>query len=237
MTSSPPVPRPGRDVRGIVVEALARGIADGTYGAGTLLEPSCLTIESTTVARAVFAAAVRVLVAKDMVDETWQVRPESDWNLLDRDVLRWTLAAHTPPAPALTALFGDLHELRRSVEPSAAALAAQHRSNEDLAALDEALTAMAVAERSLEGDPVRAAGADVAFHSTLLRASGNRFFTQLLRVIGPALGARSRLVFAGPHHHPVASHAEVADRVREMDADGAYTAMLELLDLSLRDDP
>ncbi|NEB82253.1 FCD domain-containing protein, partial [Streptomyces sp. SID14478] len=85
--------------------------------------------------------------------------------------------------------------------------------------------------------PVRAGRADAAFHGALLRASGNRFFAQLPRVLGQALTARGERVHAGPHHHPVASHTEVAARVREMDPDGAYTAMLELLDLSLRDDP
>ncbi|MEV1018967.1 FCD domain-containing protein [Streptomyces sp. NPDC050264] len=233
MASSPPVPHGGHDVHRTAVERLARGITDGTYDVGSHLQPPLLAAEL-GMAASVLAEAVRVLVAKGVVGPAHRVRPQDEWNVLDTDVLRWTLAA-TVPGPV--GFFPDLHELRRAVEPSAAALAAQFRTSSDLAALDEALAAMAAAERHPRTDPALAARADIAFHSTLLMASGNRFYAQLPRVLVPTLAARDERVHAGPHHHPLPSHAEVAARVREMDADGAYTAMLELLDLSLRDDP
>ncbi|MFI7384947.1 FadR/GntR family transcriptional regulator [Streptomyces sp. NPDC049813] len=232
MTSSPPVPD-GHDVHRAAVETLARHITDGAYATGRLLQPAALTAEL-GFAEAVLGEAVRVLAAKGVVDAVHRVSPRSAWNVLDSDVLRWTLAGGQP---APVGLFPDLHELLRAVEPSAAALAAQFRSPAELTALDEALAAMAVAERPPHGDPALAARADVAFHTVLLRASRNRFFAQLPRVLVPALTARGERVHAGPHRHPLPLHAEVAGRVREMDADGAYTAMLELLDLSLRDDP
>ncbi|MGY0023774.1 FadR/GntR family transcriptional regulator [Streptomyces sp. cg35] len=233
MTSSPPMPQAGHEAPRRAVERLARGITDGTYGVGFTLRPSLLADEL-GLAEAVLGEAVRVLAGKSLVDAAHRVRPQADWNVLDTDVLRWTL---TPGAPWPDGFSPDLHELRRAVEPSAAALAAQFRSSADLIALDEALTAMAAAERSPQGDPALAVLADVAFHTALLTASGNRFFAQLPRVLVPALAARGERVRMGPHRPPLSSHTEVAARVREMDADGAYTAMLELLDVSLRDDP
>ncbi|MEU6392083.1 FCD domain-containing protein [Streptomyces sp. NPDC046939] len=233
MTSSPPLPH-GHDVHRAAVETLARRIADGAYVVGRRLRLPSLAAELGFV-EPVIGEAVRVLAAKGVVDAAHRVRPRAEWNVLDADVLRWTLA-HAPPGPL--DILPDLHELRRAVEPSAAALAAQFRSEADLRTLDAALASMAEAERLANAPhPELAARADVAFHTTLLRASGNRFFARLSHVLAPPLTARAEHVHAGPHHHPLPVHAEVAARVRDRDADGAYTAMLELLDLSLQDDP
>lgn len=232
MTSSPPMPHAGHDVHRSTVEALAQSVTDGTFAVGSVLQLPRMAAKL-EISRQVIGEALRVLVAKGVVDTGGRVRPQSEWNTLDTDVLRWMLGT---PATS-DGFFADLHELRRAVEPAAAALAAQHRTEAHLVALDGALADMAAAERSAQGDPALAARADATFHAALLTASGNRFFAQLPRVIEPALTARTRAVHAGPHRHPVPSHTEVAARVRAMDADGAYTAMLELLDVSLRDDP
>ncbi|MEV5610452.1 FCD domain-containing protein [Streptomyces sp. NPDC052225] len=236
MTSSPPVPhaRAGRDAHRTAVEVLARGIADGTYAIGTQLQLAVLTAQLGA-AEPVIGGALHALASKGLVTTAGVVRPQPEWNLLDSDVLRWLLTSGATPWP--DGFISDLHELRRAVEPSAAALAAQHRSADDLSALDQALTVMAAAQQTPDPDPALAARADAAFHTTLLAASGNRFFAHLARVIIPALTARNRKVHAGPHHSPLPAHTEVAACVRERDADGAYTAMLELLDVSQRDDP
>ncbi|WP_338696117.1 FCD domain-containing protein [Streptomyces sp. Q6] len=235
MTSSPPVPsaHAGRDAHRTAVETLGHGIADGSYAIGAQLQPAALAAKL-EIAEPTIGGALRVLAAKGLVTAPGVVRPQPEWNLLDSDVLRWLL---TSGAPWPEGFFADLHELRRSVEPSAAALAAQHRSADDLTALDRAVTVMAATQQAGDPDPALAARADAVFHTTLLAASGNRFFAQLARVIVPALTARDRVVHAGPHHSPVPTHTEVAACVRERDADGAYTAMLELLDVSQLDDP
>ncbi|MFI0236304.1 FadR/GntR family transcriptional regulator [Streptomyces sp. NPDC016845] len=235
MTSSPPLPH-GHDVHRTAVETLARRITDGAYDVGRRLRPPVLAAELGFV-EPVLGEAVRVLAAKGVVDAGHRVLPRAEWNVLDADVLRWTLTEAHEPLGSFD-VFPDLHELRRAVEPSAAALAAQFRSPEDLSALGASLSAMAEAER-LDRAPHAelAARADATFHTTLLTASGNRFFARLAHVLAPPLTARSERVHAGPHHHPLPTHTEVAARVRDRDADGAYTAMLELLDLSLRDDP
>jgi DNA-binding FadR family transcriptional regulator len=88
-----------------------------------------------------------------------------------------------------------------------------------------------------EGDPVLAVRADASFHTALLTASGNPFFAQMRRVIIPALVVRDRLVHAGRHEHPLPAHALVADRVRARDQDGAFAAMLDVIELSRRGHP
>ncbi|MFI9046286.1 FadR/GntR family transcriptional regulator [Streptomyces sp. NPDC053427] len=221
----------GRGMHKVTVEALATRILDGTYGEGDALSLADLMTEldvSQTVAR----EAIKVLAAKGLVDASQKgdglVRPREDWNLLDSDVLRWKLAAG-----ASSDFFADMLELRRSIEPAAAALAAERRTDDDLAALDAALSAMA----ATDGDPELLVRADASFHTAMLLASNNRFYAQLHRVIVPVLIQRDRAVQAGGDEidHPHAAHAAVVEAVRNRDVDDAYMAMLELLDKSARE--
>jgi DNA-binding FadR family transcriptional regulator len=219
-------------VHGAAVEALARRIFDGTYAEGDPLDLPQLMAEL-DVSQAVLREAIKVLTTKGLIDARRRrgtfVRPRDDWNLLDTDVLRWTLAAG-----ASAEFFADMLELRRSIEPAAASLAAEHRGEQDLAALDAALDAM----RAAGDDPVLGVRSDASFHTALLAASRNRFFAQMRRVIIPVLIERDRRVhLAGTPEDPVGVHAAVVERVREGDVDGAYMATLELLDLAMREHP
>ncbi|MGH4031898.1 FadR/GntR family transcriptional regulator [Actinomycetota bacterium Odt1-20B] len=221
----------GRGVHKVAVEALALRIFDGTYDEGDTLDLPQLMADL-DVSQTVLREAIKVLTVKGLVDARQKrgtfVRPRDDWNVLDSDVLRWQLRAGAP-----TDFFADLLELRRSIEPAAAALAADRRTDDDLAALDAALAAMA----ACDDDPVLAVRADASFHTALLTASGNQFFAQMRRVIIPALVERDRRVHSHPYEDPLPVHAAVAERVRAGDAEGAYHAMLELLDMAMRDHP
>ncbi|MEV8564492.1 FCD domain-containing protein [Streptomyces sp. NPDC051322] len=231
MTAPPAAPDAsyiGRGVHRVAVEALARRVFDGTYAEGDTLDLPQLMSEL-DVSQTVLREAIKVLTVKGLLDARQRrgtfVRPRENWNLLDSDVLRWRLASGSGDER----FFGELFELRRSVEPAAAALAALRRTDEDLAALDAALAAMGPGVT----DPALLVDADAAFHTALLAASHNRFFVQMQRVVIPALIERDRVVHAGQPEHPLAVHASVVDRVRAGDGDGASLAMLALLDFGL----
>ncbi|MFE6742098.1 FadR/GntR family transcriptional regulator [Streptomyces tubercidicus] len=215
------------------VEALAERILKGTYGEGdSLVMPEVraeLDVSQTVLREAIKALTAKGLLGADKKRGTF-VRPREDWNLLDADVLRWKLAAGVS-----SDFFADVLELRRSIEPAAAALAAERRTDEDLAALDAALSAMTASDN----DPVLLVRADASFHTAMLIASNNRFYAQMHRVIVPVLVQRDRAVpaAAGAFAHPHALHAAVVEAVRNRDIDGAYMAMLELLDVSAREHP
>ncbi|MFI5765579.1 MULTISPECIES: FadR/GntR family transcriptional regulator [unclassified Streptomyces] len=222
----------GRGVHRAAVEELARRIFDGTYGEGSTLDLPHL-MEELDVSQTVLRESIKVLMAKGLLDARQKrgtfVRPLTDWNLFDADVLRWKLAAGAPDC-----FFSDLLELRRSIEPAAAALAAVRATGQDLAALDAALAAMAASG----SDPVLHVRADASFHLALLTASHNLFFTQMYRVLIPALVERDRTVYgAGGSEHPYAIHHAVADAIRAGDPDGAHKAVLDLLDMARRDHP
>ncbi|WP_405781120.1 FadR/GntR family transcriptional regulator [Streptomyces sp. NBC_00859] len=220
----------GRGVHRFAVEALALRIFDGTYAEGATVDLPQLMAEL-DVSQTVLREAIKVLTVKGLLDARQRrgtfVRARENWNLLDSDVLRWRVASGARDER----LFDELFELRRSVEPAAAALAAQHRTDDDLAALTTALGAM---ERA-GSDPVGLVPADAAFHTALLAASHNRFFVQMQRVMIPALIERDRVVHAGSPEHPLPTHVAVADRVRARDQDGASLAMVRLLDAGRHD--
>ncbi len=223
----------GHGAHGATVEALARRILEGTHGEGeTLVMPELMA--ELDVSQTVLREAVKVLTTKGLLgtDQTRGtfVRPREEWNLLDTDVLRWKLAAGVS-----SDFFADVLELRRSIEPAAAALAAERRTDDDLAALDAALNAMA----ATDDDPVLLVRADASFHTAMLIASNNRFYAQMHRVIVPVLVERDRAVLDADRafEHPHAVHAAVVEAVRNRDVDGAYMAMLELLDKSAREHP
>ncbi|MFJ7154472.1 FadR/GntR family transcriptional regulator [Streptomyces sp. NPDC101118] len=221
----------GRGIHRTAVDGLARRIFDGSHPEGAVLELPALMTEL-GVSQTVLREAVKVLTAKGLLDARPKrgtfVRPAHDWNLLDADVLRWKLDAGPPDC-----FFADLLELRRSVEPAAAALAADRATAADFADLDAGLALMAGAGR----DPDRHAEADAAFHTALLAASHNHFFVQMQRVIVPPLIERDRKVHAQTFEDPVGIHAAVVQEIRTGDPDGAYMSVLELLDVAQRYEP
>jgi DNA-binding FadR family transcriptional regulator len=98
---------------------------------------------------------------------------------MDREVITW----HSGTEDFLT----DLLELRHMVEPEAAALAAAWATDEQIATLEEAYAGMALYASRLPDDEEAFVAADLKFHLTLLRASGNQLVQQLGRLLEPGL--------------------------------------------------
>ncbi|MBO8194806.1 FadR family transcriptional regulator [Streptomyces oryzae] len=226
-----------RGVHGQTVEALAHRVLSGALREGATLDLGALQAEL-GVSLTALRESLKVLAAKGMVDARQKrgtfIRPRTDWNLLDADVLRWQFQSGTAAASdAGSPLLRDLDEVRGIVEPAAVRLAAERRTDADLAALESALEAMCEA---VDGAP-EAVEADLAFHRALLAASHNELLERMEMVISTARAARDRLVH-GPGHHPldpVPSHRAVLDAVRAQDADAAEVAMRGLLAQAAKD--
>ena len=107
---------------------------------------------------------------------TW-VEPESNWNLLDPDILGWLLERKFSPA-----LLIEFTEIRLAVEPGASASRRESPARRK-AAVRAAIERMQAAERD-EDDPLES---DIAFHVAVLRATKNRFYAQLSELTTTAL--------------------------------------------------
>jgi DNA-binding FadR family transcriptional regulator len=192
-TRAPAAPRPRKTTRRPTEElktrlhqSLARElgmkIVSGEYRPGESLPGEIAASQTHRVSRNAYREAVRILAAKGLVESRQKagtlVTERSRWNLLDPDVLDWTLS--TNPAPS----FSDaLFELRSIVEPAAAGLAAQRRSEHDLAAMELALEEM----RRYAPDSPEGEEADELFHEAIFAAAGNDVLRRLASIISASV--------------------------------------------------
>jgi DNA-binding FadR family transcriptional regulator len=141
------------------------------------------------VSRTVVRETIRVLESMGMVSSRRRVgttvEPRERWNVFDPMVIRWRLAGE-----GRVEQLRSLSELRAGFEPVAAALAARRATPADCGELTGAVMEMAVHARS--GDLDAYLVADVQFHRTLLRASGNEMFGALDSVVAEVLSGRTR---------------------------------------------
>jgi GntR family transcriptional regulator, galactonate operon transcriptional repressor len=219
-----------RGMHDIAVHEIGQRIIRGDLEPGTVLAIEDLEREFAA-SRTVIREALRVLAAKGLVGARPKrgtfVRPRDDWRLLDADLLRWQFEQR-PDA----AFLDNLAEVRAIIEPAAAGLAAQRRTEADLQELRAAL--------ALAGDPDAApdqvVDADVRFHRALLAAAGNELLQRMESVIETGLRARDLLVHGrGTWADSVPAHRAVLDAVEARDPAAAQAAMEALLDQAVRD--
>jgi DNA-binding FadR family transcriptional regulator len=130
-------------------------------------------------------------------------------------------------------LLSNLFELRKIVEPEAAALAAMRRTDEELAEMEQALQGMK--QHTLASEAGRVA--DQEFHSAMLRATRNAFIVSLTSGVGAAISWTT--IFKQRHNplrrDPVPDHVKVYEAVKASDPKAAHAAMLNLVELAQLD--
>ncbi len=192
-TNAMPTATPNRrtysrqNLHGKVAHALSERIVRGELAPGSLLPSEAELSRRLGVSRTALREAIKLMAAKGLLESKrktgTRVRPRSEWNLLDPDVLAWQLAA-LPSAR----FAGQLFELRLLVEPAAAALAATRRSAGDLAQLADIVEAMA---------HVRAIPAwvdlDIRFHRALFAAVHNECIGSLAALAEASLSLLGRI--------------------------------------------
>jgi DNA-binding FadR family transcriptional regulator len=178
---------------GQVVHDLGRRIVRGEVQPGDALPQEPSLCEQLGVSRTVVREAVKVLSAKGLVDSRPKrgtvVRPDRSWNMLDVEVLQWRTEAD-PDGQHLA----HLTELRQTVEPAAAAMAASRASDDDVAQIVAAFEEMADSVTSLD----KFLKADLRFHVEVLHASGNPFFAPVANVVSSALLSSLRVTNRKP---------------------------------------
>ncbi|WP_214410251.1 FadR/GntR family transcriptional regulator [Sphaerisporangium fuscum] len=215
-------------LHGTVLDRLGVLITSGELPPGHVLRIEQLE-ERFGVSRSVVREAIRVLESMGLVTSRRRVgvtvAPRPAWNLFDPRIIRWRLDGGDREEQLR--LLGDL---RRGVEPVAAALAAHHATPEQCGVLTGAVMQMAVHGRS--GDLEAYLRADILFHATLLAASGNEMLAALSGVVAEVLAGRTHHHLMPDHPEPVAIrwHAEVAQAVQAGDAAAAERAMRDIVE-------
>jgi len=212
-------------------EALTEFVAEivgGAIAPGDRLPNETGVAERFDVSRGVARECLRALEERGLVTvrhgSATTVRPREEWDLFDPDILAAGLAG-----PAAAKILGDYLECRRIVEIAAAGLAAERATSAQVAGLADRLAEMVEAVERLKGREQERAYhlADVAFHRSLIEATGNLPLASLVRRIDDALLA-ARYPLARPAYRrqrAIPEHAAILRAVEAHDADAARAAM------------
>ncbi|WP_404366610.1 FadR/GntR family transcriptional regulator [Sphingomonas sp. MMS24-J45] len=216
----------GRNLTSTIVNDLGLAIVTQTYRPGQPFPTEaelCLTYAAS---RPVLREAVKMLTAKGLLLARKRagtlVQPEENWNLLDPDVLRWMLQR----AFSIDLLI-DFTEIRMSIEPRAASLAAHSATGPQRRAIIDAIDRMYAADRGEED----ALEADIAFHIAVLEASNNRFMRQFTGLAETTLrfSIRRTNEYKGVPRASAVDHKKVADAIVGGRAQLAGTLMSNLI--------
>ncbi|MET9614746.1 FadR/GntR family transcriptional regulator [Kitasatospora indigofera] len=214
------------DIQGLpgrLLADLGPAIASGEIPEGAVLRGEELE-ERFGVSRTVVREAVRILESMRMVESRRRVgitvQPKSDWDVFDPLVIRWRLAGADRPAQ-----LRSLGSLRVAVEPAAAALAATHATDDDCRALSALAVELTVTARAADLETFLQH--DIAFHATVLKASGNEMFAHLGDTVGAVLTGRTEyhLMPHQPESYAIKLHREVAEAICAGDPERAERAM------------
>src|SRR2546430_14427459 len=149
---------PRRGLHGEVVHAIGLRILRGELQPGDPL-PTEEELKADGFSRTVLREAVRVLAAKGLVHAQpktgTRVRPRSEWNIVDPDVLAWRVEAGPD-----SELYEQVTEVRVGIEPQAARLAAGRATADEIAGIAEAYNGMAAGVK----DASAYLAADLVFH-------------------------------------------------------------------------
>ena len=190
-----------RNLCGQVVDDLGCRILAGKVQPGDALPQEWTLCDQLGVSRTVVREAIKSLAAKGLVESRAKrgtiVRPARAWNYLDPQVLDWQVRADED-GRHLT----QLTELRQTIEPPAAAMAAKRATDEQLRRIAQACEEMARTADDVEDFLT----ADIQFHVEILHATGNPFFAPIANVISASLASS----LAGP----IASQLTIMHRYR-----------------------
>jgi acetyl esterase/lipase/DNA-binding FadR family transcriptional regulator len=221
-------------LHGSLAHRIAGDIIRGDLAPGSLLPREESAGDAFGVSRSAYREAIRTLAAKGMVSALpkvgTKIAPRAAWHILDPDILAWRFEVEPNEA-----FIRNLFELRKIVEPSAAALAAMRRNEQELSKLADALSRMA------RTNPRSGAwlNAIVSFHQELLSAGRNEALTSLWPAIQTTLRWSIKLQMMLPSlslaHDPVADHARVFEKVASQNAEGTLTEMALLIEAALAD--
>nr|BEK68507.1 sporulation transcriptional regulator WhiH [Kitasatospora purpeofusca] len=217
----------GRGLHGQLVQQLGQMIVSGDLGADRPLVPEEIG-QRFEVSRTVVRESLRVLEAKGLVSARpnvgTRVRPVSDWNLLDPDIIEWRAFG-----PQRDEQRRELFELRWAIEPLASRLASGHGREDVQQRLAELIEILGHA--CAQADLATYARADTELHVLILQLAGNRMLEHLSGIVACALQVSGGPATAceRPSEASVGMHARLVEALGSGDGSAAENTMRALL--------
>ena len=216
----------GGSVHTAIAQEIGQRIVRGDYQPGSILPNEAAWAASFKVSRSAVREAIKMLMAKNLLSSRpkigSRVEPRDRWNLFDRDILSWY-----SQGPDRRGFLKALQQLRYIIEPEAAALAAEHRTEEQMLVISAACADMANAHTLSERTE-----ADVRFHLGILKASGNELLFPLGVLIESALDKLFLFVTREVNdlHHAQDLHNSIEKCIRLQKPQAARLAVRKLMD-------
>jgi DNA-binding FadR family transcriptional regulator len=224
--SSPVAGQAGLHAR--VLDQLGTAICAGQLAPRSVLYIDDL-VDRYAVSRSVIREVLRVLASMGLVETRRRVgiliRPTTDWNVFDPQVIRWRLAS-----TARIALLRSITELRTAVEPQAAWLAAARATPDEASDLVALAAKMWAAGKA--GDESEFLRLDIEFHRQILFNSRNEMFVKLQELVAEVLTGRHHyhLMPHYPDEQALQLHADVAQAIQRHDGERAKDAMVHIME-------
>jgi DNA-binding FadR family transcriptional regulator len=231
-----PVPQPvalyrPKKLHAQVVERLGQLIVEGHYAEGDKLPVEAELSAAYGVSHSVMREVIKILMAKGLVQSRPRVgtvvQSRTDWNMLDADVLSWTIGS-LPESEFLDMLF----DARMAIEPGAAQLAAKHGTDEDIASICRAYRDMEAAQT-----PAALLEPDLRFHLAIGDASHNPLVRHVVRAMHKALAVSISLTSRHPNTYALSQprHKAIMQALVKRDGNAAARATVRLLEESRED--
>jgi|SRR5215207_7715085 len=208
------------------MERILERIAEGALQPGDWLPSEQRMKQELGISRGVARETVQALKERGVVEVRhgrgqW-VRPEDDWNVLDRHVLAAVVAARRFD------VLDELVECRALLGPPAAALAARRANAEVRELLDAAHARLRDAaglrrRPAADDDPFFAA--EIELHRAIARLAGNRVLARLLEPVDTGLALAHHELLAGQRDGIVRQLDKVRAAVAERDPEAARGAV------------
>lgn len=215
-----------------VLAVLVAEIVDGTFAPGTWLPREVDLAARFSISRGTSRECIRALEERGLVSvrhgKGAMVRPDTDWDVLDREVVTALLSSSHR-----SRVLGEVLQCRRALELTAVELAAERVTSAQLDQMRTAYRQMeqAVARQVQFGeDPASERAfleADLRFHRLIMEASGNRALAQMLEPMQHALFL-SRYQLARPQarlERGLPEHLSILQAIEARDPQAAHRAM------------
>jgi DNA-binding FadR family transcriptional regulator len=215
-----------------VMRILIADIASGRRRAGEMLPREVDLAAEFEVSRGVARETIRAMEERGLISvkhgKGATINAPARWDIFDPDVLAATLESQHSGD-----VLAEYLECRRILEVDAAGIATARASKRDIEQLTAALEGMAGAAERPASTAVeeRFHEADIAFHRTLMAATGNRPLGQLVeRLQSSVLLARVLLARPDYRRRAVLEHRRLFDAVKAGDVAEARQALSDHLD-------
>ncbi|GAA0992324.1 FadR/GntR family transcriptional regulator [Subtercola frigoramans] len=217
-----------------VLNSVGADIVSGQLPPGFILNLDEMSAEF-DVSRSVLRESIRVLQSLGLVEARQRVGtvvlPWDSWDLFSPQIIFWR-----GQGPGYYTQMRELLQLRLGIEPIAARLSAAHMTATERRAVCAAADTMDDANRS--GDGKVFLEADVAFHTLVLRSSGNAVMAHFAGTVEAVLRTREqerRYTITTYTSPSVDRHHALAAALAESDADGAQRASYAILEATVKE--